>query len=54
VQIEFFDKRVDYPHRVVLGDVVVQTLGKQRDLASVFSLDESLHVAARCSRVATP
>jgi len=54
VQIEFFDKRFDNPNRVVLGDVVVQTFGKQRDLASVFSLDESLHVAARCSRVASP
>ena len=46
-QIELVDEDVDHPNRVVLGDVVVQALGQQRDLASVLALDESLHVAAR-------
>ena len=47
LQIELVDERIDDPHRVVFTDVVVETLGQQGDLASVLSLDESLHVAAR-------
>ena len=35
------------PERVVFTEVVVETLGQQGDLASVLSVDESLHVAAR-------
>jgi len=34
-------------YRVVFTDVIVETLGQQGDLASVLSLNESLHVAAR-------
>jgi hypothetical protein len=29
---------------VVLDDIVVETLGQQRDLVSVFAFDKSLHV----------
>jgi hypothetical protein len=43
-QIEFFDKCVDYSHRVVLGNVVIWTFRQQRDLAPILSFNESLHV----------
>ena len=46
-QIEFFDKGVDRADRVVLDEVVVQTLGQQRDLRAVFTFDKSLHTAAQ-------
>src|SRR5207247_8788006 len=47
LQIELVDERVDDAHWVVFTDVVVETLWQQGDLASVFSLDESLHAVAR-------
>src|SRR5678815_2625581 len=47
LQLELVDERIDDAHRVVFTDVVVETLGQQGDLASVLSLDESLHVTAR-------
>src|SRR6476660_8920590 len=47
LQVELVDERVDDAYRVVFTDVVVETLRKQGDLASVLSLDESLHVRAR-------
>ncbi len=53
VQIQLIDERVDNPHRVVLGDVVVEAFRQQDDLASVLSLDESLHAAALLRRVAS-
>ena len=34
LQIELFDEGVDRADRIVFGDVVVQTLGQQRDLRS--------------------
>ena len=46
-EIELFDERVDHADRVVFADEVVQALWQQRDLASIFSINESLHVAAR-------
>jgi hypothetical protein len=45
-QIKFVDEHIDHANRVVLGNIVVQTLGQQRDLRAVFPFDESLHVAA--------
>jgi hypothetical protein len=45
--VRVVDERIDDTHRVVFSDVVVEALGQQGDLASVLSLDESLHVAAR-------
>jgi hypothetical protein len=44
VQIEFIDERIDDPHRVVLGDEVVQRLGQQRDLVPVLAFDEPWHI----------
>ena len=46
-EIQFIDEDVDDANRVVLAEVVVETLGQQGDLGSVLALDESLHVAAR-------
>ena len=42
-QLELFDERIDYADWVVLTDVVIKALGQQRDLATVFAFDESLH-----------
>ena len=46
-EVEFVDEGVDHPDRVVFSDVVVEALREQGDLASVRSLDESLHHASR-------
>jgi len=48
LEIQFLDEGFNHPDRVVISDVVVQALRHQTDLASLFSLDESLHVWA-CS-----
>jgi hypothetical protein len=45
-QLQFVDEDIDHPHRVVLDDIVVKTLGQQRNLGSVLAFDESLHAAA--------
>ena len=42
-QIEFLDKRIDDPDRVVLGDEVVQTLWNQRHLTSILAFDKARH-----------
>jgi len=44
MQPQFIDEDIDDSHRIVLSDVVVQTLRQQRDLGSLFAFDESLHV----------
>jgi len=46
-EVEFVAERVDYPDGIVFSDVVVEALREQGDLASVRSLDESLHHASR-------
>jgi hypothetical protein len=43
VKVELLNEGVHDAHWVVLGDEVVQTLGQQRDLAPLLTLDESLH-----------
>jgi hypothetical protein len=45
-QIEFVDEDIDHANRVVLGNIVVKTLGQQRNLLAVLAFDKSLHVAA--------
>ena len=50
MQSQLIDEDIDDSHRVVLRDVVVQALRKQRDLASLVALDESLHAVAAVSR----
>jgi hypothetical protein len=42
-KVEFIDEHIDYPHRVGVRLLVIQALGQQCDLASMFSLDETLH-----------
>ncbi|MGF6240798.1 hypothetical protein P3T42_002549 [Paraburkholderia sp. GAS38] len=46
-EIKLIDKDVDYAHRIVIGDIVFEILGQQDSLRTVFSFNESLHVAAR-------
>ena len=42
-QIQFVDKDVDHPHRIVFSHVVVKELGQQNALRSVLALDKALH-----------
>ena len=44
-QIKLFDEDIDHAHRVVLGHIVVQVLGKQRTLSAVLAFDKALHAA---------
>src|ERR1700740_800805 len=46
-EIQLIDKHVDHPHRVVLSNVVIQILGKQNALYTVFTLDEARHLTPR-------
>lgn len=43
LQIQLTDEHIHHPDRVVLGDVVFQTLGEQRALEPILAFDESLH-----------
>jgi hypothetical protein len=52
LQVKFFNKGIDRPHRVVLGDVVVEARRQQHGLGSIFPFDESLHAAPASLRVA--
>src|ERR1700724_49982 len=45
-EIQLIDKHVDHPHRAVLSNVVIQILGKQNALPTVFTLDET-HLTPR-------
>src|ERR1700724_2879145 len=53
--IQLMDKHVDPPHRVVLSNVVIQILGKQNALSTVFPLNEARHLTPRreSSRIIT-
>jgi len=42
-QVEFVDKDVDYAHRIGIRDVIVEALGQQGALASMFTLNKALH-----------
>ena len=48
-EVEFVDKDVDDPNRIVLMNPVFQALGKQRALPSIRSLNKSLHTILRRS-----
>jgi hypothetical protein len=50
-KIKLIDKDVDYAHRIVVGHIVLDILGQQDNLLTVFAFNESLHVAARSERV---
>ncbi len=41
-QIEFVDEDLDDADRIVLSNVVVQTIGKQCRLPAILALDETL------------
>jgi hypothetical protein len=52
LQIEFFNGGIDRANWIVLTHAIVQTLGQQCGLVSVFTLDESFHPAPARERVA--
>src|SRR3984893_4007344 len=54
-EIQLIDKHVDHPPRLVLTNVVIQILGKQNALYTVFTLDEARHLTPRreSSRIIT-
>ena len=54
-EIQLIDKHVDQPHRVALSNVVIQILGKQNALYTVFTLNEARHLTPRreSSRIIT-
>jgi hypothetical protein len=43
VQIQLIDKHVNDPYRVILSYVVVEVLGEQCALRTIFAFDKSLH-----------
>ena len=43
LKIQFINEDVDDAHGVVFADIVVETLGQQNNLLSIFAFDESLH-----------
>jgi len=46
-KFELFDEGLDDPHRVILGNEVIQAFGQQRYLLAVFAFYESLHPVTR-------
>src|SRR5580704_13476709 len=54
-EIQLIDKHDDHPHLIVLSNVVIQILGKQNTLYTVFTLDEARHLNLRreSSRIIT-
>jgi hypothetical protein len=43
-KIEFIREDIDHSHRIVLGNVILETLGQQRPLSAALTLDETLHL----------
>lgn len=43
-QIKRFNERIDHPHRIVLVDVVLQSIREQKSLRSINAIDKSRHV----------
>ena len=50
-QIEFLDKDVDHPNRIILADPVFQALRKQRALPAIRALNKALHPILRSARI---
>ena len=42
-QIKFVDEDIDNPDRIILGHKVVETIGKQRLLPAICTLNEAAH-----------
>jgi len=51
VQIKLIDKDVVYAHRIVDCDKILEILGQQDSLLSVFAFNESLHVSIPPERI---
>jgi hypothetical protein len=49
-QIKLIDKDIDCPNRIILGQIVFQTLGKQSALTAVFANDKTRHRILRPNR----
>jgi hypothetical protein len=47
MQIQFVDEEVDHPHRIVLSHEIVEELGEQNALRSVFTLNKGLYQELR-------
>ena len=43
LQIQFVDKDIDDPDGIILGHIVIETLGKQRLLLAICTLNEAAH-----------
>src|SRR3546814_660014 len=52
LKINLIDKDIDNAYRVVLANVIVQTLGQQCKLASFLAFDKSLHRPPRLNGLA--
>jgi hypothetical protein len=46
-QVQFIDKDVDHPDRIVLRHIVFEIFGKQDTLPTIFTLNEALHLSPR-------
>ena len=46
LQVQFINKGIYDPYRIVLANEVIQALWQQRDLISTFTFDEALHMAS--------
>jgi len=42
-KIEFIDKNIDHPNRIVVTDPVFQPIGKQGALPAIHALNKTLH-----------
>src|SRR5271154_7210164 len=42
-QIKLIDKNIDRPNRIVLAQIVIQSLGKQRALTAIIPNDKARH-----------
>jgi hypothetical protein len=42
-QVKLIDKDIDRPDRIILGQIIVQSLGKQRALAAIIANDKARH-----------
>ena len=45
-KVKFIHEYIDYPHRIILGHVVVEEFGQYRVLATILSFDKALHAAS--------
>jgi len=42
-QVKLIDKHIDRPNRIVLAQIVIQSLGKQRALTAIIANDKARH-----------